>query len=95
MSKRKDRKKDGSGGSAVISVAGIAVPLLLRKLLTIVWAKVVGKEAPIDLTNPKVTFPEALGWAIVLAIIVETSRFAINAPARRRSALESAATESD
>lgn len=94
MSKKKDGKKDGSGGSMVISVAGIAVPLLLRKLLTIAWAKVVGKEAPIDLTDPKVTFPEALGWAIVLAIIVETARFTINAPARRRS-LESAATESD
>jgi hypothetical protein len=94
MSKKKE-KKDGSGGSMVISVAGIAVPLLLRKLLTIAWAKVMGKEAPIDLTDPKVTFPEALGWAIVLAIIIETSRFAINAPARRRSALESAATESD
>ena len=89
------KKKDGSGGSLFISVAGIAVPLLLRKLLTIAWAKVVGKEAPIDLTNPKVTFPEALGWALVLAVIVETSRFAINAPARRRSALEAAATESD
>jgi hypothetical protein len=94
MSKKKE-KKDGSGGSAITSIAGIAVPLLLRKLLTIAWAKVVGKEAPIDLTNPKVTFPEALGWALILAVVVETSRFAINAPARRRSALESAAAESD
>jgi Protein of unknown function (DUF4235) len=89
------KKKDGSGGHMATSVAAIAVPLLLRKLLTIAWAKVVGKEAPIDLTNPRVTFPEALGWAIVLAIVVETSRFAINAPARRKSALEAAATESD
>jgi hypothetical protein len=89
------KKKDGSGGSMALTVVGIAVPLLLRKVLATAWAKVVGKEPPIDLTNPKVTFPEAIGWAIVLAIIVETSRFAINAPARRRSALEAAATESD
>jgi Protein of unknown function (DUF4235) len=90
------RKKDGSGGGSLfISVAGIAVPLLLRKVLATAWAKVVGREAPIDLTNPKITFPEALGWAIVLAIVVETSRFAINAPARHKSALEAAATESD
>jgi hypothetical protein len=95
MSKKKDRKKDGSGGSMALTVVGIAVPLVLRKLLATAWAKVVGKEPPIDLTNPKVTFPEAIGWAIVLAIIVETSRFAINAPARRRSALEAAASESD
>jgi hypothetical protein len=95
MSKKKDGKKDGSGGSMALTVVGIAVPLVLRKLLATAWAKVVGKEPPIDLTNPKVTFPEAIGWAIVLAIIVETSRFAINAPARRRSALEAAASESD
>ncbi|MGH3216407.1 MAG: DUF4235 domain-containing protein [Trebonia sp.] len=95
MSKKKDGKKDGSSGSMVISVAGIAVPLLLRKVLAIAWAKVAGKDAPIDLTDPKVTLPEALGWAIVLAIVVETARFTINGPARRRSALESAATESD
>jgi len=87
------KKKDGSGGNAVISLAGIAVPLLLRKVLATVWAKVVGKEAPLDLTNPKVTFPEALGWAIVLAIFVEAARFGIASPARRRSALEAAGTE--
>lgn len=95
MSKKKDGKKDGSGGSMALTVVGIAVPLLLRKVLATAWAKVVGKEPPIDLTNPKVTFPEAIGWAIVLAIVVETSRFAINAPARRKSALEAAATEPD
>ena len=90
------KKKDGSdGGHATLTLASIAVPLLLRKVLATAWAKVVGREAPIDLTNPKITFPEALGWAIVLAIVVETSRFAINAPARRKSALEAAATESD
>jgi Protein of unknown function (DUF4235) len=89
------KKKDGSGGSMIISLAGIAVPLVLRKVLAAVWTKVVGKEPPIDLTDPKVTFAEAIGWAIVLAILVETARFGITGAARRRSALESAATESD
>jgi Protein of unknown function (DUF4235) len=89
------KKKDGSGGNAVMSLAGIAVPLVLRKVLAAVWSKVAGKEPPIDLTNPKVTFPEAIGWAIVLAIIVETARFGLAGPARRRSALEAASTESD
>ena len=89
------KKKDGSGGNAVIAIAGIAVPLLLRKVLMIVWTKVVGKEPPMDLTDPKVTFPEALGWAIALAVVIETARFGVMRSARRRSALESAATESD
>ena len=89
------KKKDGSGGNLVTTLAITAVPLVLRKVLATAWAKVVGKEPPVDLTDPKVTFPEALGWAIVLAIIVETARFGIARPARRRSALEAAATESD
>ena len=89
------KKKDGSGGNAIIAIAGIAVPLMLRKVLMTVWTKVVGKEPPTDLTDPKVTFPEALGWAVVLAVVIESARFGIMRTARRRSALESAATESD
>jgi len=89
------KKKDGSGGNAVIAIAGIAVPLMLRKVLMTVWTKVVGKEPPTDLTDPKVTFPEALGWAVALAVVIESARFGIMRTARRRSALESAATESD
>ena len=68
---------------------------MLRKVLMTVWTKVVGKEPPTDLTDPKVTFPEALGWAVALAIVIESARFGIMRTARRRSALESAATESD
>jgi hypothetical protein len=90
------KKKDGSGGNAFISLAGIAVPFMLRKVLATVWSKVVGKEPPIDLTDPKVTFPEAIGWAIVLAIIVESARFGITRPAAaKRRELPEAAAESD
>jgi hypothetical protein len=89
------KKKDDSSGNMMLTLAITAVPFVLRKVLATAWTKVVGKEPPTDLTDPKVTFPEAIGWAIVLAIIVETARFGIARPARRRSALESAATESD
>jgi hypothetical protein len=89
------KKKDGSGGNAVIAIAGIAVPLVLRKVLMTVWTKVVGKEPPTDLTDPKVTFLEALGWAVALAVVIESARFGVMRSARRRSALESAAAESD
>jgi hypothetical protein len=89
------KKKDGSGGNMVISLAITAMPFVLRKVLATAWTKIVGREPPTDLTDPKVTLPEALGWAVVLAIIVETARFGMTRPARRRSALESADTESD
>jgi hypothetical protein len=89
------KKKDGSSGSMMISLAITAVPFVLRKVLATAWTKVVGREPPTDLTDPKVTLPEALGWAVVLAIIVEAARFGMTRPARRRSAVDSADTESD
>jgi hypothetical protein len=87
------KKKDGSDGHMALTVASVATPLVLRKVLATVWTKVFGKEPPIDLTDPKVTFVEALGWAVVLAVIVETARFGITRSARQRSALETAGTE--
>jgi Protein of unknown function (DUF4235) len=89
------KKKDDSDGHATLTLASIAVPLVLRKVLAVAWTKVFGKKPPIDLTDPKITFPEAIGWAIVLAIVVETARFGVTRSARQRSALEAAATESD
>ena len=87
------KKKDGSGGHMAVTLASTATPLVLRKVLAAVWTKVVGKEPPTDLTDPKVTFVEALGWAVVLAVIVETARFGITRSARQRSAVEAAGTE--
>jgi hypothetical protein len=89
------KKKDGSDGHATLTLASIAVPLVLRKVLAVAWTKVFGKQPPIDLKDPKVTFPEAIGWAIVLAVVVETARFGVTRSARQRSALEAADMESD
>ena len=95
MSKKKDGKKDGSDGHMTLTLASVAVPLVLRKVLAVAWTKVFGKQPPIDLKDPKVTFPEAIGWAILLAVVVETARFGVTRSARQRSALESAAAQSD
>jgi hypothetical protein len=91
------KKKDGSGGHLVTTLAIAGVPLLLRKVAAAAWTKILGKEPPTDLTDPKVTFAEALGWAVAMAIIVESARFGItrSAAAKRRAAPEAAATESD
>ena len=32
------------------------------------WTKVTGKEPPTDLTDPKVTLPEALAWAVATGV---------------------------
>ena len=90
----KDKKKDSSG-HATLTLASIAVPLVLRKVLAVAWTKVFGKNPPIDLKDPKITFPEAIAWAVVLAIVVETARFGVTRSARQQAALEAAAAESD
>jgi hypothetical protein len=81
---RKKKKSNGSGG-LVITMATTGVLLVLRKVLAAVWTKATGKVPPTDLTDPKVTLPETLAWAVATGVIVETVRFAIVRTAMRRS----------
>jgi hypothetical protein len=81
---KKDKKSGASGGLAV-TLATTGALMLLRKVLATVWTKVTGKVPPTDLTDPKVTLPETLVWAVATGVIVETVRFAIVRTAMRRS----------
>ena len=73
MSKKK-AKSSPRMLTTVVMTGGVFV---LRKLLATVWTKVTGRVPPTDLTDPKVTLPEALVWAVATGIVVETARFAI------------------
>jgi hypothetical protein len=94
MSKKKD---GGSGGHAAVAIAATGGAFVVRKVIGVAWTKVTGKEPPTDLADPRVTLPEALIWAVLTAIIVETARFGIMRAARRQTANAIAAgdTESD
>jgi hypothetical protein len=80
----KGKKSDTSGG-IMTTVATAGALILLRKVLATVWTKVTGKVPPTDLTDPKVTLPETLAWAVATGVIVETARFAIVRTMRRSS----------
>jgi len=87
------KKSEGSGGNTrlVTTMATTGGLLLLRKGLAAAWKKATGRVPPTDLTDPKVTLPEALVWAVATGIIVETARFFIvRATTRRPSADETA-----
>ncbi len=89
------KKSGGSNTRMSTTVAMAGGVFVLRKLLAVIWTKVTGKTPPTDLTDPKVTLPEALAWAVATGIILETARFAI-ARATARRALPAAGTpESD
>ena len=89
------KKKGGSGGNLAITLATAGGAFVLRKVLAAVWTKILGKEPPTDLTDPKVTLPEAVGWAVLTAVIVETARFGIARATTRRPEADSVDAESD
>ncbi len=82
------KKSDGAGGSTTLitTMATTGGLLLLRKGLAAAWKKVTGRVPPTDLTDPKVTLPEALAWGVATGIIVETARFFIVRSTMRRPA---------
>jgi hypothetical protein len=80
------KKGDSANTRLVTTMAVTGGLFLLRKGLAVVWTKATGKNPPTDVTDPKVTLPEALAWAVATAIIVEAARFAIVRSTMRRPA---------
>ena len=86
------KKSEGSGGSSgrlVTTVATAGGLMVLRKVLAAVWTKITGRNPPTDLTDPKVTLPEALAWGVATALVLETVRFGIVRATMRKPAPES------
>ena len=55
-------------------MAGLVAGFGTRKLVTAGWKKLTGKEPPSDPRDPRVSLGEALSWAIVLGVAMETAR---------------------
>ena len=82
------KKSEGSGGSGTRLVTTLATTgglMVLRKVLAAGWTKITGRKPPTDLTDPKVTLPEALAWGVGTALVLETVRFCIVRATMRRS----------
>ena len=94
MGKNKTEKGDGSKSQLVTTVAVTGGVFVLRKILATAWTKITGKVPPTDLTDPKVTLPEALAWSVATGIVVETARFAIVRSTMRKSLPEAEAESS-
>jgi hypothetical protein len=62
----------------------LAAPFIARKVITVVWTKVTGKEPPTNPEDPGVAFAEALIWSVLTGVTVAAFRLlAIRAVARR------------
>jgi hypothetical protein len=69
------RDRRGDLSSRVIGgLAALAAGYLARKLITVGWKRVTGKEPPAHPEDPQVALTEALGWAVVTGVGMEAAR---------------------
>ncbi len=69
-----EKRADRASVQTVGIMAGLAAGFATRKLVTAGWKKVTGKEPPSDPRDLHVSIGEALSWAIVLGVAMETAR---------------------
>ena len=82
-------KRGNAGAQAAGVMAGLAAGFATRKLVTAGWKQVTGKEPPSNPQDLRVSIGEALSWAIVLGVAMETARLvAIRVTTRQLSRKE-------
>jgi hypothetical protein len=80
-------KQRGSAASrAVSALVGAGAAFATRKLLTIGWKTVTGKEPPEHPEDPQVALSEALIWGIALGAAVAAARLLATRATTRRPA---------
>ncbi|MDQ2810546.1 MAG: DUF4235 domain-containing protein [Actinomycetota bacterium] len=79
-----DNKVD-LGTKVISAAAAMAAAFIARKVITIVWTKVTGKEPPTHPEDPQVGLTEALGWSMLTGITVEAARLLATRAAARRT----------
>ncbi len=77
-----DKRGDG-GSKALGALAAFAAAFAARKLITFAWTQVTGKEPPSDPHDPQVGIGEALAWAVVVGVAIETARLLAGRAASR------------
>jgi hypothetical protein len=74
---KEDRMSDkrGDGASKVLgAAAAFAAAFVARKVITLGWKRLTGKEPPSDPQDPQVGTGEALGFAIVMGVVMAAAR---------------------
>jgi Protein of unknown function (DUF4235) len=55
-----------------LAAAGAA--FAARRVIVVLWTKIMGKEPPAHPEDPQVSLPEALGWGTLAAVTMQTAR---------------------
>ncbi len=78
------KKRSDSQGKLVAALATTGAVYVARKVITVVWTRVTGKQPPTDASDPSVSVLQALAWAAVAGVTIEAARvFATRATVRR------------
>ena len=82
--------KGGNGGTKALgSLAAFAAAFATRKLLSLAWRQLTGKEPPTDPHDPQVGIGEALTWAVLIGAGIESARLlAVRAATRNARQLD-------
>ena len=84
-SSRMADKEVDLGTKITSAVAAMAAAFVARKVITLVWTKATGKEPPTHPEDPQVGLREALGWAMLTGVTVESARLLATRAAARRT----------
>ena len=78
-------EKKGDIASRVIGgLAAAGAGFATRKVMSLAWKRITGKEPPQHPEDPQVQLAEALGWAIAMALAMSTARLLATRAATRR-----------
>jgi hypothetical protein len=83
--------KRGSG-KALGTMAAFAAAYGTRRLITLGWKRVTGKEPPSNPQDPQVGIGEAVSWAVLLGAGIETARLLAMRAATRKARRATAST---
>jgi hypothetical protein len=75
---------DSAGTKAMAALAAIGAAWVARKVITFGWTKVTGKEPPGNPEDPHVGVAEALSWAVILGVSIESARLLATRAATRK-----------
>jgi len=75
---------DSARTRAMAALAAVAAAWVARKVITFGWTKVTGKEPPGNPEDPHVGVAEALSWAVILGVSIESARLLATRAATRK-----------
>ena len=75
---------DSAGTRVMAALAAVAAAWVARKVITFGWTKVTGKEPPGNPEDPHGGVAEALSWAVILGVSIESARLLATRAATRK-----------